>query len=72
MSSVTRIGLIGTGIQHPATPALHRREAAADGFDCTYQLIDLDVLGGDATALPGLLSDAAATGIDLRLTTFPC
>src|SRR6478672_7267837 len=72
MSSVVRLGLIGAGIQQSAAPALHRCEAAEHGIACTYELIDLDVLGVDATALPGLLSDAEARGFRGLNITHPC
>jgi quinate/shikimate dehydrogenase (NAD+) len=72
MPSVIRLGLIGAGIQQSAAPALHKHEAAEHGIACTYELIDLDVLGVDATALPGLLSDAEARGFRGVNITHPC
>ncbi|MEQ1956097.1 shikimate dehydrogenase [Mesorhizobium sp. CN2-181] len=38
-------GLAGRGIQESRTPAMHEREAARHGLQCTYLLIDFDRLG---------------------------
>ena len=65
-------GLIGSGIQGSLSPALHEREAAAQGLRCEYKLIDLDVLGVDSDALPGLLADAEREGYTGLNITFPC
>jgi shikimate dehydrogenase len=67
-----RLGLIGAGIQQSATPAMHMREAAEHGLTCTYELIDLDVLNIDATALPALLSGVEARGFRGLNITHPC
>ena len=65
-------GLIGAGIQGSRSPALHEAEAAAQGLRLVYRLIDLDVLGVGADALPGLLRDAARQGYRGLNITFPC
>jgi len=65
-------GLIGAGIQGSRSPALHQREAAAQGLRLAYELIDLDVLGVGAEALPELLGDAARKGFRGLNITFPC
>jgi shikimate dehydrogenase len=39
------VGLVGRGIQESRTPAMHEREAARHGLQCTYFLIDFDRLG---------------------------
>jgi len=65
-------GLIGAGIQGSRSPALHEAEAAAQGLRLAYKLIDLDVLGVGADALPGLLRDAARQGYCGLNITFPC
>lgn len=65
-------GLIGAGIQGSRSPALHQGEAAAQGLQLVYRLIDLDVLGVDAGALPSLLHDAARQGYSGVNITFPC
>ena len=65
-------GLIGSGIQGSLTPAMHEREAAAQGLRCDYRLIDLDVLGVGIEALPRLLADAERQGYSGLNITFPC
>ena len=65
-------GLIGAGIQRSRSPALHEGEAKAQGLQLEYRLIDLDVLGVGAEALPGLLRDAAHEGYRGVNITFPC
>ena len=65
-------GLIGAGIQGSRAPALHETEAAAQGLQLAYKLIDLDLLGVNADALPGLLRDAARQGYRGVNITYPC
>jgi shikimate dehydrogenase len=65
-------GLIGAGIQGSRSPALHEAEARAQGLRLDYQLIDLDVLGVSAEALPGLLEDAQRKDFRGLNITFPC
>ena len=65
-------GLIGAGIQRSLSPALHQGEAAAQGLKLEYRLIDLDVLGLDAGALPRLLADARREGYSGLNITYPC
>jgi len=65
-------GLIGAGIQRSRSPALHEAEAKAQGLQLEYQLIDLDVLGVGAEALPGLLRDTTRQGYCGVNITFPC
>lgn len=65
-------GLIGAGIQGSRSPALHQGEAAAQGLELVYKLIDLDVLGIGADALPGLLRDAVRQGYSGLNITYPC
>ncbi|MGQ0511246.1 MAG: shikimate dehydrogenase [Betaproteobacteria bacterium] len=67
-----RCGLIGAGIQGSRSPALHEAEAKAQGLELSYRLIDLDVLGMGAGALPGLLDDAVRRGFSGLNITFPC
>ena len=57
------IGLIGTGIGASRSPAMHEREGAAHGLRYLYRLIDLDVLGLGADALPDLLVAAERMGV---------
>ncbi|MBR7199541.1 shikimate dehydrogenase [Pseudomonas sp. 14A] len=71
-SRVILAGLIGAGIQASRTPALHEHEGDAQGLRYLYQLIDLDQLHLDSTALPDLLQAAERmnyTGLNI---TFPC
>lgn len=71
-SRVILAGLIGAGIQASRTPALHEHEGDAQGLRYLYQLIDLDQLRLDSTALPDLLQSAERmnyTGLNI---TFPC
>lgn len=71
-SRVILAGLIGAGIQASRTPALHEHEGNAQGLRYLYQLIDLDQLRLDSTALPDLLQAAERmnyTGLNI---TFPC
>jgi shikimate dehydrogenase len=55
-------GLIGDSIQASLTPRLHEQEGRAQGFDYTYELLDLHVMNADVTALPRLLSEAQERG----------
>lgn len=66
------VGLIGSGIQASKSPALHEAEAAAQGFRCRYELIDLDQLGVGAEHLPDLLADAERRGFSGLNITYPC
>jgi shikimate dehydrogenase len=66
------VGLIGKGIQRSKSPALHEAEAAAQGFRCTYELIDLDERGVGLKALPDLLVEAETRGFAGVNITYPC
>lgn len=66
------LGLIGTGIQQSRTPAMHMREAAAQGVTCLYRIIDLTELGLGVEALPELLVAAERMGFDGLNITHPC
>jgi shikimate dehydrogenase len=65
-------GLIGAGIQGSRSPALHEGEAKAQGLELSYRLIDLDVLGVGADALPGLIAGGVRDGYRGFNITFPC
>jgi shikimate dehydrogenase len=72
MKSRILAGLIGAGIQASRTPALHEQEGDAQGLRYLYRLIDLEPLGLDINALPGLLRAAEQmhfTGLNI---TYPC
>jgi shikimate dehydrogenase len=66
------VGLIGKGIQRSKSPALHEAEAAAQGFRCVYELIDLDERGVGIQALPDLLVEAEERGFAGVNVTYPC
>lgn len=66
------VGLIGAGIQASRTPAMHEREGAEQGLRYTYRLLDLEVLGAGAEALPRLIADAEREGYAGLNITFPC
>jgi hypothetical protein len=65
------VGLIGAGIQASRTPAMHEREGTEHGLRYLYKLIDLDLLGLDATALPDLLTAAERMGFAGLNVTHP-
>ena len=67
-----RVGLIGAGIGQSKSPMLHEKEAAAQGLDLSYGLIDLDVRGVAPSALPALLAEAEAAGFKGVNITHPC
>ena len=66
------VGLIGAGIQASRTPSMHEHEAAAQGMQCEYQLIDLEKLHVGVDALPDLLKDAEDKGFAGLNITYPC
>lgn len=66
------VGLIGAGIQSSLSPAMHEREGEAQGLRYSYRLIDLDVLGETAAALPELIASAEREGFAGLNITFPC
>jgi shikimate dehydrogenase len=66
------VGLIGAGIPASRTPAMHEAEAAAQGLRCVYTLIDLEVLGLGADALPNLITAAERMGFAGLNVTHPC
>jgi shikimate dehydrogenase len=69
---VCRLGLIGRGIQRSKSPALHVAEAKAQGFTCTYELIDLEKLRFGLERLPELLQQASEQGFAGLNITHPC
>src|SRR5215208_5874181 len=66
------VGLIGAGIQASRTPAMHEQEGAQHGLRYLYKLIDLDVLGLGAAALPELITAAERMGFAGLNVTYPC
>lgn len=65
-------GLVGASIQASRTPRLHEREGAEQGLHYMYRLIDLDVLGIGAEALPEILTAAQRFGFAGLNMTHPC
>lgn len=65
------VGLVGAGIQGSLTPAMHMREARAQGFGYEYRLIDTDALRLAPGALPELIERAEAAGFSGLNVTFP-
>jgi shikimate dehydrogenase len=51
---------------------MHRAEAAAQGFDLTYELLDLDQRGLDNDGLAQLLEEAESRGFAGLNITYPC
>lgn len=66
------VGLIGAGIQASKTPAMHEREAEAQGLRCIYRLIDLTQLGLGVEAGGELLTAAERMGFAGVNVTHPC
>jgi len=66
------LGLIGASIQASRTPGLHEQEAKEQGLRAIYRLIDLDLLGLGAAALPELLCSAERMGFNGLNITHPC
>lgn len=66
-----RCGLIGAGILGSRSPALHQTEAAAQGLQLTYDLIDTDERRVGVDALPALVAEAVRDGFRGLNITFP-
>jgi shikimate dehydrogenase len=66
------IGLIGAGIQHSLSPAMHEQEARQQGLRLHYQLIDVDRSADGAAALPRLIDAARTMGFAGLNITYPC
>ena len=56
------VGLIGRGIQASKSPTMHRSEAAAQGFELAYELLDFDQRGLPDESLPEVLNEAERRG----------
>lgn len=65
-------GLIGHGIQASRTPRLHEEEGRAQGLTYTYELLDLQTMKADTSALPRLLDETEARGFAGLNITHPC
>lgn len=66
------MGLIGEGIQASRSPYLHEQEGREQGLRYLYQLVDLNVLGLGAEALPQLLQAQQQMGFAGSNITHPC
>lgn len=66
------VGLVGAGVTHSLTPALHMREAGGLGLDYEYRTIDLTLLGLPPEAVGDLLFGARRVGYDALNITVPC
>jgi len=71
-ATAVHVGLIGAGIQHSASPALHMDEGRALGLDYRYDILDLDRMAGGADALSSLLDDVQSQGFAGVNVTYPC
>jgi shikimate dehydrogenase len=65
------VGLVGRGIQASKSPTMHRSEAAAQGFELRYELLDLDERGLPDEALPEVLNEAERRGFAGLNITYP-
>jgi shikimate dehydrogenase len=66
------VGLIGAGIGSSRSPLLHESEAAMQGINYVYKLVDLERLDAAATLLPRLLEAMEMTGFTGTNVTHPC
>jgi shikimate dehydrogenase len=63
------VGLIGSGIDASLSPALHEAEAAAQGLDYEYRLLDIEQLG---LGLDAIVQRARTRGYSGVNVTHPC
>ena len=66
------LGLIGRGIQASKSPIIHETEAAAQGFQCRYELFDLNEHRDEPATLLKLLRLAEQRGFAGLNITYPC
>lgn len=65
------VGLIGAGIQHSSSPALHMDEGKSLGLDVSYHLLDLDSIPEGPAGLSGVLEDVERRGFAGVNITYP-
>src|ERR1043166_6332812 len=65
-------GLIGESIQVSRSPTMHMREARQLGLSLQYDLMDLELIPGGASALPKVLDELEAKGYLGCNITHPC
>jgi quinate/shikimate dehydrogenase (NAD+) len=63
------IGLVGSGIDASLSPALHEGEAAAQGLEYSYRLLDIDRLDAGVGELLARARDEGYSGLNV---THPC
>ncbi|WP_319530208.1 shikimate dehydrogenase [uncultured Cohaesibacter sp.] len=66
-----RVGLIGCGILRSRTPAMHMAEAKAQGFVCTYDLLDMEDDERRDMSLAEMLDRVEADGYAGVNVTYP-
>jgi shikimate dehydrogenase len=66
------VGLIGAGIAGSLSPALHEREAAEQGLEYAYRLLDIGEHERVPADLGGLLDQARSAGYSGLNITHPC
>jgi quinate/shikimate dehydrogenase (NAD+) len=67
-----RLGLIGAHLDPSLSPALHGREAAEHGLNCTYERIDIEALGMAPERVGELVRATNALGFRGVNVTHPC
>jgi len=67
-----QVGLIGAGIAGSLSPALHEREAAEQGMEYAYRLLDIGEREPVPADLGGLLEQARSAGFGGLNITHPC
>ncbi len=60
------VGLVGAGIDASLSPALHEAEAAAQGLDYEYRLLDIDQLELDLGAIVAQARERGTAGSTSR------
>jgi shikimate dehydrogenase len=65
------VGLIGAGITHSLTPAMHEHEAAALGLRYEYRLLELERRDDAPDAIGGILAECRAAGFAAVNITYP-
>jgi shikimate dehydrogenase len=64
-------GLVGAGIQHSSSPSMHMDEGQSLGLQISYELFDLDLMGGGAAGLASVLDHAEQRGFTGLNVTYP-
>ena len=65
------VGLVGSGIRHSLSPALHEEEAQALGLRFAYRIVDLDDEPGGADALSAIIARLEQAGYAGTNVTHP-